>query len=200
MAVRFTQQQRDDIVTALRQAAVRHASQEGMRKTTVEELAAEAGISKGAFYQFYQSKELLFLDMLEQWFTDIYAQTNRVLAQNRALPPRGLAALLMKTACDAMRRQPLMRFCQQEARLMLRKIPEAVQREHYQSVEMFISSLIHMAGVRLTVPEDTAFAAVELLFLALSNASQGGASFDDALTRLINGACAEMVADRPAEQ
>ena len=108
MAVRFSNAQRADIVATLRQAAARHAAQEGMRKTTVEELAAEAGISKGAFYQFYPSKERLFLDMLEQWFAEITSQTELALAQNRHLPPRALAALLLNTACDAMRKQPLM--------------------------------------------------------------------------------------------
>ena len=195
MAVRFSPAQREDIITALRQAAARHAAQEGMRKTTVEELAAEAGISKGAFYQFYQSKERLFLDMLEQWFAEITRQTEHALAKNRRLPSRALAALLLNTASDAMRKQPLMRFCEEESRLMLRKIPEPVQREHYQSVDMFIGSLIRLARVRLTVPEETAFAAVKILFLALSDAEQVGKPFHDAYVRLIAGACAEMVAD-----
>ena len=195
MAVRFSNAHRADIVATLRQAAARHAAQEGMRKTTVEELAAEAGISKGAFYQFYPSKERLFLDMLEQWFAEITSQTELALAQNRHLPPRALAALLLNTACDAMRKQPLMRFCEEESRLMLRKIPEQIQREHYQSVDMFIGSLIHLARVRLTVPEETAFAAVKILMMALADADQVGKSFHDAFRRLVAGACTEMVAD-----
>jgi AcrR family transcriptional regulator len=38
----------------------------GIRKTNVEELTEAAGISKGAFYSFYPSKEELFMDILEE--------------------------------------------------------------------------------------------------------------------------------------
>jgi AcrR family transcriptional regulator len=37
----------------------------GIQKTTVDEIAKAAGISKGSFYQFYPSKEELFFDILE---------------------------------------------------------------------------------------------------------------------------------------
>ena len=46
MAVGFTERERTGIVEALRQAAIRCAILKGMKKTTVDELAAEAGISK----------------------------------------------------------------------------------------------------------------------------------------------------------
>lgn len=38
----------------------------GLRKTNVEELARAAGISKGAFYLFYESKEALFMTVIEE--------------------------------------------------------------------------------------------------------------------------------------
>ena len=38
----------------------------GLKKTNVEEIAEAAGISKGAFYIFYESKEALFMDVIEQ--------------------------------------------------------------------------------------------------------------------------------------
>lgn len=41
----------------------------GMRQTTVDQLVEAAGISKGAFYKFYSSKEMLFLDLLEDLHT-----------------------------------------------------------------------------------------------------------------------------------
>lgn len=44
----------------------------GVKRTTVEELSRAAGISKGAFYLFYDSKEILFLDALESIQTKIH--------------------------------------------------------------------------------------------------------------------------------
>ena len=45
MAVSFSEKEKTGIITALRLAAGRHAASVGMRKTTVDELAAEAGIT-----------------------------------------------------------------------------------------------------------------------------------------------------------
>lgn len=64
MAVGFTTKERESITEALLRAAGRHAALSGMKKTSVDELCAEAGISKGAFYSFYPSKEHLFLTVM----------------------------------------------------------------------------------------------------------------------------------------
>lgn len=195
MAVSFTAKEKESIVRTLRRAAARHAAAIGMRKTTVDELALEAGISKGAFYKFYPSKEYLFLDMLEQWNKFIYDSVARALSENPALPPRQRAALMLKTCWRIMRDQPLIRFCQEELPLMLRKLPEPVLREHYQSEEAFIGSLISRAEVHLSVPEGEACAVVRILLLSLLTASRVGKDYECALDELVDGACIRIVRD-----
>ena len=39
----------------------------GVRKTTVEQLTGMAGISKGSFYSFYDSKELLMFEVIDEF-------------------------------------------------------------------------------------------------------------------------------------
>lgn len=41
-----------------------------------------SGTSKGAFYKFYPSKELLFFEILEDMHTEIYEASTGVLKQN----------------------------------------------------------------------------------------------------------------------
>ncbi|NCB05842.1 MAG: TetR/AcrR family transcriptional regulator, partial [Clostridia bacterium] len=107
MAVKFTEKECGEIVQALRLAAARHAANGGMRKTTVDELAQEAGISKGAFYKFYSSKEYLFLDMLEEWHENIFLRAGEELKRCADFSPRERAAAMLKTAVRAMRVTPL---------------------------------------------------------------------------------------------
>ena len=38
----------------------------GLKKTSVEMLAKSAGIAKGSFYSFFDSKEILFLEIIEE--------------------------------------------------------------------------------------------------------------------------------------
>jgi AcrR family transcriptional regulator len=193
MAVSFSDKEKAGIVSALRMAAGRHAARKGMRKTTVDELAAEAGISKGAFYKFYPSKEHLFLDVLEQWQQEISRRVNLALGGEPGLSPRGRAALMLKTAWRAMREQSLIGFCQDDVPFILRKLPEKLLKDHYHSNEEFIRTLMGQAGVTLAVPEAEAYAAIRILMFSLLFASQVGPAYAPAMDGLIDGACAKMI-------
>ena len=61
----FTEHERTVIGKRLLQQGYRQFSAYGLAKTNVEEIAKAAGISKGAFYIFYESKEALFMDVIE---------------------------------------------------------------------------------------------------------------------------------------
>lgn len=60
MATAFTEQEVQIIKSKLKEAARQFAVTTGVRKTSVDQLALATGISKGAFYKFYPSKEALF--------------------------------------------------------------------------------------------------------------------------------------------
>lgn len=61
----FTDEERDHVRQRLRAAAAERVARIGYRRTTVGDLARAAGISKGAFYSFYDSKEALFVEILK---------------------------------------------------------------------------------------------------------------------------------------
>ena len=195
MAVSFTPKERQGIIEALRGAANKSAATVGMRKTTVDTLALQAGISKGAFYKFYPSKEHLFLDMLEQWYLQISDSASQALAQCQHLPPHRRAAQVLKAAWRIMRRQPLVRFCQEEYPLLVRKLPEGAIKEHYRSVDSFIRSIIDESRVALTLSPAEACAVVKILFLSLLTADDVGDQFDSALDGLVDGASGLMILD-----
>ena len=80
MATAFTEQEKQQILRRLRQEARRCASHIGMKKTTVDQLAESAGISKGAFYKFYPTKEALFLEVLEEWHSELYEKAAQAVS------------------------------------------------------------------------------------------------------------------------
>ena len=55
----FTDEQNEQIRKDLIRSARRCGITIGMRKTSVEQLTEGVGISKGSFYKFFESKELL---------------------------------------------------------------------------------------------------------------------------------------------
>ncbi|HEX3028932.1 MAG TPA: TetR/AcrR family transcriptional regulator [Clostridia bacterium] len=62
----FTEREKEIIRNKLLEKGREFLTTYGVRKTCVEDLARAAGISKGAFYIFYGSKEELFFEIFEQ--------------------------------------------------------------------------------------------------------------------------------------
>ena len=56
----FSDYEAQQIRKALLEQARNCAVTSGMRKTSVDQLTQAVGISKGLFYKFFESKELLF--------------------------------------------------------------------------------------------------------------------------------------------
>ncbi|MBF8184735.1 helix-turn-helix transcriptional regulator [Nonomuraea sp. K274] len=64
MAVAFTDEERARITAGLLDAAERLYASQGLKKTSLEELVAPAGISKASFYAFFDSKETLYKEVM----------------------------------------------------------------------------------------------------------------------------------------
>src|SRR5437762_14151525 len=60
----FSEREREIIREKLLAKGKEYFGAHGVKKTNVEDLARAAGISKGAFYAFYDSKEELYFDIL----------------------------------------------------------------------------------------------------------------------------------------
>lgn len=69
----FTSEERENIRRNLRDAARGLLRDLGVRKTTVDEIVKRAGVAKGTFYLFYQSKESLFLDLISHFKDEVEA-------------------------------------------------------------------------------------------------------------------------------
>jgi len=65
---------------ALLQAAARLFCKRGLDGASIDELAQEAGYTKGAFYANFKSKEELFLVMLDERFAEELDRIDRALA------------------------------------------------------------------------------------------------------------------------
>ena len=85
------QVQKEQTRALLVDAALRVFAEHGYEEATVEDIAAAAGYSKGAYYFHFASKEDIFLELLEQWIGE---QTERLRAFDEATP---VAAALLET-------------------------------------------------------------------------------------------------------
>lgn len=81
MARSFTEREKENIKRSLQEACTQSWTQYGYKKTSVDELCKQVGISKGAFYLFFESKEALFCEVLcsvqEQIYNVAYGMIER---------------------------------------------------------------------------------------------------------------------------
>lgn len=189
MATAFTEQETEYIQKALKEAAGTFALSQGVRKTTVDQLTEKAGISKGAFYKFYPSKEMLFFELLEDMHSDIYALSSEKLAENPQQNDAERVAQAVLAACRIMDERGIMTFIERDSAYLLRKVPEDVKKKHYHSDSVHITELLQEAGLKPRGGTELAAATVRGLFLTVSHKSEIGEAYDEVLKTLVYGAC-----------
>lgn len=65
------QQRSEETRARIIESAIKLFSSRGYNAASVDEICAEAGISKGAFYHHFESKQALFLALLDGWLQTI---------------------------------------------------------------------------------------------------------------------------------
>ena len=145
----FTDTEREAIRDRLLSAGQDLFARRGIRATTVEQLARAAGISKGAYYLFYPSKEALFFAIVEEVET---AMQDR-LAQQVAEAPQDALRLLIRASLRARLENPLFDVAiSEEAVAIMRTMPPDEQEAFLRrDVDMTasIAGLLHASGVTL---------------------------------------------------
>ena len=191
----FTDEQNEQIRKDLIRAARRCGTTIGMRKTSVEQLTEAVGISKGSFYKFFESKELLFFAVLEDIHTECFAAAQKSLQENTPLLPAERAAAAILAACRWLSETKAFVFIEQDADFLLHRLPEEVKTAHYHDDETHIRALLEAGG--LLQPKGgmaLAAATVRGLILTVSHQDQIGALYPQVLETLVRGACRELFA------
>lgn len=81
----YTAEEKENIRRTLRQEGGKCLELYGVKRTTVDELVARAGIPKGTFYLFYPHKEALFYDIMrdfEEGLEEMYLARLQELDEN----------------------------------------------------------------------------------------------------------------------
>lgn len=170
----FTEREKARIRAALLEKGQALFSAYGLRKTNVEDLTRAAGISKGAFYLFYGSKEELFFEIIKQ-FEQGFRSALFGEGWQADVPAREQVKALLLRALTAWRTHPLLRgFDRETYEYLLRKLPEERVQAEILDDESFTAELIaqwEREGIRIDGdPKLVAALMRALFFVALHEA------------------------------
>ncbi len=188
----FTEEQNETIRRDLIREARCCGVTVGMRKTSVEQLTEAVGISKGSFYKFFDSKELLFFAVLEDIHTECFAAAQKSLQENAAIDPASRTAAAILAACRWLSETKAFVFIENDADFLLHRLPEEVKTAHYHDDETHIRLLLEKYDLVPSRGISLAAATVRGLILTVSHKEQIGELYPQVLETLVYGACREL--------
>ncbi len=138
----FSEHEKDTIRAQMREKGKKLFEKQGLRKTSVDELTESVGISKGAFYLFYESKEELFLQILEELEMDFRSR----IFDFSISPKEDVRQLLAKSLKDALLtwdQYPLLKnFGMSDYEYLARKLPPERIQAHVNQDNEFVNNFI----------------------------------------------------------
>ncbi len=154
----FTEDEKELIAGRLAEQGYRLFSTYGFKKTTIEEVAEAARISKGTFYNFYESKEALFMDVVELAEQDYRREILTAVDLPGPSPRARLVAVLQK-AFELLKTAPVLQFfTSSDYDLLFRRIPAEKLQQHLASDQVFFQEFATCclnAGIPIRVqPEE----------------------------------------------
>jgi AcrR family transcriptional regulator len=189
----FTDAERSTIRGRLIAAGKDLFAHRGIRATTVEQLARATGISKGAFYHFYPSKEALFFSIVEEVEEDIQSRLVEQVVQD----PDNALRLLLRFALSARSENPLFDVAiSDEAVAVMRTMsPEEQERFLRRDVEMTetLAERLGAVGARVAAsPTLLAGLLRALVFVGMhrDDIGAGAAAVEDFLVETLSPALA----------
>jgi AcrR family transcriptional regulator len=164
----FSEKEREVIRRQIRERSKRLFEAHGLRKTSVDDITRAAGISKGAFYLFYASKEELFLEIMEQMETELRESILEYTLQPRENARQNVRRILSRFLLTYDAYPLLKHFSQSDFDYLVRKLPAERAQQHFNRDSIFFENLIKKVkreGIALKVSPRVAMNLILSLFL-----------------------------------
>ena len=201
MATAFTDKEKEVIRKKLHKAAKECLQRYGVRKTTVDQMVAMADISKGSFYSFYSSKEMLFFRVLEEYQIDIMNRLEEQLEQENQINANQFVQLLYDFYQDFRYSFVLTIFKNHEMELLIRKLPKEVIETHHLLDDRMAEKIVSRINIRESVSVEIVSSLFRTIAMSILHTEEiGEKQFDAVLKLLIQGIVRQIIEEDNGER
>ena len=188
MATAFTAEEKEVIRKKLHKVAKECLQRYGVKKTTVDQMAAMADISKGSFYNFYSSKEMLFFAVLEEYQIDVMDRLTEQLGMEAKIDTNRLVQLLYDFYQDFRYSFMYTIFKNHEMELLVRKLPKEVITNHHLIDDRMVKKIVSRINIRENVSVEIVSALFRTIAMTILHIEEiGEKQFDTTLKLVIQG-------------
>ena len=188
MATAFTTEEKEIIRKKLHKVAKECLQRYGVKKTTVDQMAAMVDISKGSFYNFYSSKEMLFFAVLEEYQIDVMDRLTEQLDMEAKIDTNRLVQLLYDFYQDFRYSFVYTIFKNYEMELLVRKLPKEVITNHHLIDDRMVKEIVSRINIRENVSVEIVSALFRTIAMTILHIEEiGEEEFDITLKLVIQG-------------
>ena len=188
MATAFTSEEKEVIRKKLHKVAKECLQRYGVKKTTVDQMAAMVDISKGSFYNFYPSKEMLFFTVLEEYQIDVMNRLTEQLGMETKIDTNRLVQLLYDFYQDFRYSFMYTIFKNHEMELLLRKLPKEAITNHHLIDDRMVKKIVSRINIRENVSVEIVSALFRTIAMTILHIEEiGEEQFDTTLKLVIQG-------------
>ncbi|MCL2855305.1 MAG: TetR/AcrR family transcriptional regulator [Defluviitaleaceae bacterium] len=163
----FSEAEKDNIRQNLIAECKKSWSTHGYKKTSVSELCAKVGISTGAFYTFYTSKEALFCDVMD----DFQASTRRMYDETLSSPPTKaeICQALKKLYLEYAENDIITKRHTPDYKSLLNKLPKEWREKHSAKSKDNLENTLFAPNIKMKVSKERAHGIIDTLLLSVAN-------------------------------
>ena len=188
MATAFTTEEKEVIRKKLHKVAKECLQRYGVKKTTVDQMAAMVDISKGSFYNFYSSKEMLFFKVLEEYQIDVMNRLTEQLGMETKIDTNRLVQLLYDFYQDFRYSFMYTIFKNHEMELLIRKLPKEVITNHHLIDDRMVKKIVSRINIRENISVEIVSALFRTIAMIMLHIEEiGEKQFDTTLKLVIQG-------------
>ena len=201
MATAFTNEEKEVIRKKLHKAAKECLQRYGVRRTTVDQMVEMVDISKGSFYNFYSSKEMLFFRVLVEYQIDVMNRLEEQLEQENQINANQFVQLLYDFYQDFRYSFVFTIFKNHEMELLIRKLPKEVITTHHLLDDRMAEKIVSRINIRETVSVEIVSALFRTIAMSILHIEEiGEKQFDTILKLLIKGIVGQIIEEDNGER
>lgn len=185
----YSSQEKEYIVKRLKEEAYNCLNLYGVKKTTVDELVRRVNIPKGTFYLFYDSKEILLFDVVNDLHDEIQEhfirEANLIKGRITAENLTNLLFEVYKMVDDTFL---LKVMTNGELELIIRKLPNEIVEKHFRDDYAMMEKFMELIPNGKKKNIEYYSGAMRGIFLTMLHKREIGEEvFDGSLKLMING-------------
>lgn len=182
---RFSENEKERICNKLLTEGERLFTTHGIKKVTIDDLVEAVGIAKASFYTFYESKEYLYLDIVQSLQQKIFAELNILLDSNSSLPSKERVLQAFKAMNKMMLQYPILTYMDTATtELIARKVSKerllAFREQNFDAAQS-----LYNHGVRFSCNTQTVSYAFQALYHSWTYLQDKGEDIQSSVTNIL---------------